>query len=130
MNFELAMSDFFLNTVVGVIALGIITSAIWALLGKIPLGWKWEYHLKDSDAPSFPESQGFKKDPENNNQWYRKGMPWCNTKEVKEEDILFERGRGYKLILTKWLKKKVFLTRRHGEKSVKTYIMYYDADYS
>lgn len=57
-------------------------------------------------------------------------MPWCNTKEVKEEDIPFEIGRGYKLFLTRWLKKKVFLYRRNGEKTVKTYIMYYDADYS
>ncbi len=124
------MGEFFLNTVLGVIVLGIITSAIWGLLEKIPFRWRWEYHLKDSDAARFPESQGFKKDPQNNNQWYRKGMPWCNTREVKEEDILFETGRGYKLFLTKWLKKKVFFYRRQGKKTVKTYIMYYDADYS
>lgn len=124
------MSDFFLNNVSGVIALSIIASAIWALLGKVPLSWKWEYHLRDSDSPRFTESQGFKKDEKTNNQWYRKGMPWSNTKEVKEEDVIFEMGRGYKLFLTKWLKKKVFLTRRHGEKTVKTYIMYYNADYS
>jgi hypothetical protein len=124
------MKEFFLNTVIGVIVISVVGSAIWSLLSLIPLNWRWEYHLKDSNAATFPQSQGFKKDPENNNQWYRNGMPWSNTKEVKEEDIPFESGRGYKLFLTKWLKKKVILYRRHGNETVKTYIMYLDADYS
>jgi len=124
------MEEFLLNTVLGAISIGIITSMIWSLLGKIPLTWRWEYHLKDSDALNFPKTQGFKKDPNNNNQWYRKGMPWGNTKEVKENDVPFEIGKGYKLYLTRWLKKKVFFYRQEGEKTIKKYIMYYDADYS
>ena len=124
------MEEFFLNSIVGVIILGIVTSAIWSLLGLIPLRWRWEYHLKDSEAALFPETQGFKKDPSNNNQWYRNGMPWCNTKEVAEKDVLFEAGRGYKLFLTKRLKRKVVLYRRSGNETFKTYIMYLNADYS
>ncbi|WP_196161783.1 hypothetical protein [Reinekea sp. G2M2-21] len=124
------MTDFLLTTAIGVIILGVVSAAVWDLLKRIPLNWKWEFHLVNNDMANFPESQGFKRDPENNNQWYRRGMPWSNTKEVMVADIPYEIGRGYKLFLTKWLRKKVYFYRLNKGEKVKVYLMYLDADYS
>jgi len=124
------MNELILTSVIGVFLLSIISAATWEMLKHIPVKWKWEYHLLNKDMPSFPETQGFKKDPLNNNQWYRKGMPWVNTKEVMIADIPYEVGRGYKLFLTKWLRKKVYYYRLNRGENVKVYLMYLDADYS